>query len=606
MGRLRNRCFISFLVLCPGVLLYALTGAAQPIQYVVDLTQPESHLVRVTMTIPEAHRRTRIQFPAWNALYQIRDFVRNVQDLRAQCDGRSITLAPVDLYTWTEGNESCASLRVRYNVYANQPGVFSSELGTDHAFLNLAEVLFYLPGGRDVRDQVRFILPAGWKLVTLMAGNPAMEEYSAPGYDAMVDSPVEAGLFQTYSYSQGGATYRVVVRADSEAYSSTRLLDAIKKITATETALMDNVPFSRYTFIFHFPPASGGGGMEHSNGSAISFPSDEVDDNFEGLENIIAHEFFHLWNVKRIRPAGLEPVDYIHGNDTRDLWFSEGFTSAVAELTLLRAGLITREDFYEDFAYDVEQLQRRPARHFQSVELAGMDAWLEKYPDYARPGRSISYYNKGELLGDLLDLAMRHASGNHHGLEDLMKGLNVKFAQHHRCFTDADLERIIALLAPPPTWVNSFFQNYIYGTAELDYDKYLGYAGLRLVREEIERPDWGIEAVPTPRGLIQVVSVRPASHAAAAGLSSGDILLELNGQVLYASPEQVLGLRPGEKVKLRVRRGSQLLSIHFNLGSRTVVRYSVKEMPRATAEQLATRQGWLYGRTSGPGDGAVQ
>lgn len=596
--RLANRHFICFFALWTGIFLLTTTGAAQPIRYVVDLTPPESHLVRVTFTVPQARAHTRIQFPAWNALYQIRDFVRNVQDLQAECGGRSATMIPVDLYTWTTGNRVCSPLVVRYNVYASQPGVFSSELEANHAFLNLAEILFYVPGERDVPDQIRFLLPGGWKLATLMAGNTATQTYSAAGYDSLVDSPVEAGVFQTYSYSQGGATYRVVVRASPEDYPSTRLLNAMKRITATETALMGGVPFSRYTFILHFPPTSGGGGMEHRDGAAISFPADELDENFEGLENTIAHEFFHLWNVKRIRPAGLEPVDYIHGNDTRDLWFSEGLTSTYAERTLLRAGLIAKVTFYAEMARDVGQLQSRPARHFQSVELAGTDAWLEGYPGYNRPERSISYYNKGELLGDLLDLGIRHASGNRYGLDDVMRRLNTDFAERHRYFTDADLKRIIASLAPPAAWVDSFFQEYIYGTTELDYQKYLAYAGLHLVREETLRPDWGIEAIRNPGGLIQVTSVKPGSNAALAGLASGDILLEINGHVLYASPQEVLGLRPGEKIKLRVRRGAEVLTVRFNLGSQTTVRYSVEEVPHPTAAQLAIRDGWLYGKTS--------
>ncbi len=575
----------------------AAVGATQPIRYLVDLSQPESHLVRVTLTLPHARADSRIQFPAWNALYQIRDFVRNVQDLQAQCDGRKMTMVPVDLYTWAVGNQVCSPLVVQYNVYANQPGVFSSELEADHAFLNLAEILFYIPGERNVPDQIRFLLPGGWKLATLMAGEAATHVYSASGYDALVDSPVEAGRFQTYSYSQGGAIYRVVVRANPEDYSSGRLLNAIERITATETAQMGGAPFSRYTFIFHFPATTGGAGMEHRNGTAISFPADELDDNFVGLENTIAHEFFHLWNVKRIRPQGLDPVDYIHGNDTRGLWFSEGLTSTYAERTLLRAGLITKTEFYNDLANDIGQLQRRPARHFQSVELAGIDAWLEKYPGYDRPERSISYYNKGELLGDLLDLGIRHASGNRYGLDDVMRRLNADFAERHRDFTDVDLKRVVAALAPPPTWVDSFFQDYIDGTRELDYQKYLDYAGLSLAREETSQPDWGIEAVPNAGGLIQVVSVKPGSNAAEAGLASGDILLEINGHVLYASPQEVLGLRPGEKVKLRVRRGMEVLTVRFNLGSRQAERYSVAELPQPTAEQLAVRDGWLYGKS---------
>ncbi|MGH9469082.1 MAG: PDZ domain-containing protein, partial [Terriglobia bacterium] len=359
-----------------------------------------------------------------------------------------------------------------------------------------------------------------------------------------------------------------------------------------------------YTFVFHFPAVGGGGGMEHSYGTAISFPAGQLDNGFEDLENTIAHEFFHLWNVKRIRPQGLEPVDYVHGNDTSGLWFCEGVTSTYAELTLLRAGLISAAEFFSHLAAAISELERRPARHFQSVALSGREAWLEKYPDYRRPERSISYYNNGELLGYILDLAIRQASGNRNSLDDLMRLLDTQFARQHRYYTDADLERLIASLGPGDDWARSFFQDDVTGTADLDYQHYLGAAGLRLVKTETLQPAWGIETVRNPGGLIQVTSVEPGSGAAQAGLESGDVLLEINGQPLYAAPGEVLGLKPGERLKLRVRRGTRVLTVRLTLGARREVRYRVEEAPNATAEQLAIRAGWLYGRRPAGGGAA--
>lgn len=595
LGRRSVRLFSA--VAC--IFLAATAGPAAPsITYVVDLSPPDSHLVGVTLTVPEAHPHTEIQFPAWNALYQIRDFVRHVQNLQAQCGGQPAALIPEDRNTWSS-ERACSPLVVRYQVYADEPGVFSSELIPDHAFLNLAEVLFYIPDRRNEPARVRFILPPSWKLVTLMPEDSGSGEYVAPGYDALVDSPVEAGEFQSYSFSQGKAAYRVVVRGNPADYSSARLLNSIAKITAAETALMHDVPFSRYTFIFHFPETDGGGGMEHRNGTAISFPAAQLQDNWDGLESTIAHEFFHLWNVKRIRPQGLEPIDYIHGNDTRDLWFSEGVTSTYARLTLLRAGLMDRQEFYERLAQEIHELQRRPARHFQSVESAGMDAWLEKYPDYGRPERSISYYNKGELLGYLLDLGIRHFSENRHSLDDLMRLLNQHFARQHHYFTDKDLERLIASLAPPASWVHNFFKQDVTGTAELDYDKYLTYAGLRLVTEASPEPDWGFQAARNFEGLIQVAAVDPKSNAAHAGLENGDVLMKINGQVIYALPQDILGVKPGEKVSVQVRRGPRLVTIRFNLGKRQETQYRVEEVSSPSPQQLAIRTGWLEGKTSG-------
>ena len=234
------------------------------VRYALDLRSTGTHQVGVEMSVPDVAPKTEIQFPAWNALYQIRDFVRNVSDVRADCDGQKLKLKRVDVETWRTRSGNCATLAVRYSVYANEEGPFSSILNDHHSFLNLAMLLFYLPQGRNRPARVSVILPEGWKLVTLLPASGSTEEFAAANYDALVDSPVEAGHFAEYDYRQGGAQYRVIVDASPQDYSSQRLLDSLEKITATETALMRDVPFSRYTFIFHFLSAGGGGGMEHA------------------------------------------------------------------------------------------------------------------------------------------------------------------------------------------------------------------------------------------------------------------------------------------------------------------------------------------------------
>ncbi len=466
-------------------------GASEPIQYFLDLRSPASHRAAVVMTVAEAAPSTEFQFPAWNNLYQIRDFARDIEELTADCDGAKEALTRVDLYTWRSGARPCVSLALRYVVNVTGPPPFSSALDGTHAFLNFATLLFYLPNERGRAVRVRLLVPAEWKVASLL--EEGADGFAAANYDLLADSPVEAGQFQDYSYSQSGATYRVVVHADAKDYSADRLLASLSRITATETALMRDVPFARYTFILHFPREEGGGGMEHRNGTAITVRAGQLREHLEALEDTAAHEFFHLWNVKRIRPQRLEPIDYIQGNDTRDLWFCEGVTSTYGALVLLRAGLISRQTFYGRLGTAIEMLESRPARSYQSVEESGLEAWFEKYNDYLRPERSISYYNKGELLGYLLDLALRHASGNGAGLDDVMRRLNEDFARQGRYFTDADLRRVMAQTAPAFSGIDAFFQDYVSGTRELDYDTYLNYAGLEREGEGCSPTRPGVE-----------------------------------------------------------------------------------------------------------------
>jgi predicted metalloprotease with PDZ domain len=574
-------------------------GASEPIQYQLDLRNPASHQVEVEMTVAAASPATEFQLPAWNNLYQIRDFARSVSDATAECDGRKERLTRVDLDTWRSGPKSCVRLTLRYCAYVSGPTPFSSDFDSTHAFLNFATMLFYLPKERERAVHVKLLLPEGWKAASLLEEDA--NGFSAPNYDLLVDSPAEAGQFQEYNYIQSGATYHVIVHADPKDYSSERLLASLGKITATETALMRDVPFSRYTFIFHFPEdAPGGGGMEHRNGTAITVRAKEVREHWEGVESVSAHEFFHLWNVKRIRPQLLEPIDYVHGNDTRDLWFCEGLTSTYGELALLRAGLISRKAFYAHLAGAITELQSRPARFFQSVEESGLEAWFEKYNDYFRPERSISYYNKGELLGFLLDLAIRHASGNAAGLDDVMRSLNEDFARRGRYYTDADLQRVMAQVAPGYPGLEAFFADYVRGTRELDYPAYLGYAGLELESQGPGSARLGFAASVNAAGEVRVDYVERRSVAAQAGVAQGDILLKMNGQPLHDSPADLLShLKPGEEIKFQVLRDGAAREVDYRLEASAGTTFRVKEMSNPSPEQLRVRGGWLQGKTDG-------
>jgi predicted metalloprotease with PDZ domain len=338
--------------------------------------------------------------------------------------------------------------------------------------------------------------------------------------------------------------------------------------------------------------------MEHRNGTAITVPASLTRDRQGYLEGVIAHEFFHAWNVKRIRPQSLEPIDYTHGNDTRDLWFCEGVTSTYAELALLRAGLLDRDMFYSRLAGAIQALQERAARRFQSVETSGREAWLEKYTDYHRPERSISYYNKGELLGFLLDLGIRNASHNQASLDDVMRRLNQDFARQGRFYTLADIRAIVSKLAPA-FGVDRFLADYVQGTQELDYATYLGYAGVRLATKVTQLPAPGFAVSRAPTGSMQVESVESASDAQRAGLLPGDVLLEADGEPLAAAAEAPLPRwRPGQTVELQIAREGKTQIMKFRVGASQKVSYRVEEEPHAEPGQLRVREGWLKGETA--------
>ncbi len=279
-------------------------------QYTVSLANPEQHLVEVQITLPEGAAQRELQLPVWNALYQVRDFSQYVNWVRAKDQaGRSITVRKLDKSRWQIAGAANGAV-VEYQIYADSFGPFGTQLNTHHAFFNLAQILMYPVEARNQAMEVRFSgASAEWKVATPLQSLPD-GRFGAENYDRLVDSPVEMGTFQESNFDEGGAHYRVVVDADSDAYDMEKIGAMLRKIVASATGWMEDRPFDTYMFLFHFPHGPAGGGMEHSYSTAIDVNADVLAQDPEVLASVAAHEFFHLWNVKRIRPQTLEPVDY--------------------------------------------------------------------------------------------------------------------------------------------------------------------------------------------------------------------------------------------------------------------------------------------------------
>jgi predicted metalloprotease with PDZ domain len=481
-------------ILCLLALLAALglaPSAFATIRYQVSFSQPENHLFHVRMEIPNVVPGATIAMPAWNALYQIRDFAYRVRDVEvekvssAQRSAAQFSVArKLDKQDWSLAVPSGADVAagagadpeevVTYAVAWDDPGPFSSQLNSHHAFINLAEILMYLPNRRDEKTEVQFDdVPSGWRIIAELPSGTAPDSFTAPSYDALVDAPVEAGSFDESEFDNDGAHFRVVV--DTRDWDKRLLSDALRSITGYELHLMGGPPFSEYTFIFHIGAYSdvGGGGMEHMNSTAIAATS------AGNAVAIAAHEFFHAWNVKRIRPQSLQPVDYSKEQYTRALWFAEGVTNTYASYTLERTHLWSKKQFYEDLASQIAALQSRPARKWQSAEESSLDAWFEKYDAYNLPSRSISYYDKGQILGVLLDLAIRDATDNHKSLDDVMRLMNDEYAKRGRYYEDSEgVQRAVEEVAGKS--FADFFRRYVSGTDEIPYDQFFSVAGLQV------------------------------------------------------------------------------------------------------------------------------
>ncbi|HME11349.1 MAG TPA: PDZ domain-containing protein [Candidatus Acidoferrum sp.] len=564
------------------------------IRYDVSLAHPEQHLFAVTITIPDVQNEITVQMPAWNALYQIRDFSAHVAQVAAFVDGRSAPIEKLDKQTWRVTGSGTITLR--YNTYWDEPGPFAAQLNGEHAFINPAMILMYAPERR--AEAVRLCLaeaPQDWRTtLRLGEGGPdaANSCRESENYDALADAPVEAGKFEEFVLPDVKPTIHVVIHGDN--YKKKRVEEQLARICRYELKLMEGAPFKNYTFILHIGKAAtgSGGGMEHANGTAINAPSDEY------LEGVAAHEFFHLWNVKRIRPASLEPVDYTKEQYTRALWFAEGVTSTYASYTLVRAGLWNKQQFYEDLGQQITELEGRPAEAWQSAEQSSLDAWLEKYALYGRPEESVSYYTKGQVLGVLLDISIRDRTQNRASLDDVLREMNTNFAKASKTYHDSQDVRLTAEKVGGGSF-EDFFSRYVAGADALPYKQILGLAGLDLRTVEHRRGVLGFFAERDASGAILVRSVEDSGGATQAGLRVNDVIVSWNGGDMPRHLDRwVAEQKPGSTLHLRIRREEKESNIDVILGEMKDVRYEITETPHAAERARVIRDGLLHGTTS--------
>jgi predicted metalloprotease with PDZ domain len=590
------------------VALVAIEGAAQDshpssqppaVRYIVSLAGAPQHLVRVKLLLLPGPAERDLQMPVWNALYQVRDFAQYVNWVRARSNsGQFLTVTKLDKSRWhLKGVQ--AGAEIEYEIFADLNGPFGAQLNPHHAFFNLAEILIYPVDARASPIQIRFTdMPPGWRIATTLASVSA--DFSAEDYDRLADSPVEIGAFEESDFEEAGGHYRVVVDADPADYDMQKIVPVLRAIVSAATVWMADRPFQTYLFIYHFPHGPAGGGMEHADSTAIDISARRLAETPQSLADLTAHEFFHLWNVKRIRPQSLEPVDYAKENYTTSLWFSEGVTSTAGSIIRLRAGLVDDARYLKGVAGEIGELERRLAHLTQSVEESSLDAWLEKYDYYRLPQRSISYYNKGYLLGILLDLEVREASKGSASIRDVFQWMNQTYARNGRFFADSEGVRE-ASEAVSHADLGWFFRKYVTGTDEIPWDDFFRTVGLHLVRRTVSVADPEFVATQNFDASPVVSAVTGGGAAERAGLAVGDTLMEINGRIADSDFEEDLAqLHPGDTLRLRVRNSQRELV--WKVGGREQIELDLADLDKVTPQQKARRAAWLKGESQTPGE----
>jgi predicted metalloprotease with PDZ domain len=589
--------------------------APMKLAYELAMPQPETHLFHVTLTVSGASGALRFVMPAWApGSYLIRDFARHVQDFSAQdAAGRDLAWRRVDKQTWEVDAEGAKRIVLRYRVYANELGVQSSHLDATHAYGNGTSLFLYLEGAKDAPCSLVVKAPRGWVVdVPLKEKGNA---FLAEDYDALVDAPFEIGTHRRLEFRVLGKRHRIALygRGNEDA---DRIVADLRRIVAEEAAIFGGLPYKEYLFIIHLSDKAGGG-LEHrgSNTSSVERWTFQPGKKYEDFLALEAHEFFHTWNVKRLRPAVLGPFDYTREVHTTLLWAMEGITSYYDHLVLARAGLITEERYREFIAETITKLRQQPGRFKLSLSQSSFLAWVKLYkqdPNWINTG--VSYYLKGELVAMCLDLAIRDRTKGRKSLDDVMRALVERYPadgegipEMHTHGVDGwrrAIEDVTGL-----SW-RSFWAKYIDGTDEVDFETFLRHVGWELQpvlrdehAEEKERKGdyggpggWlGVELKEHDR-RVRLANVLVTSPALAAGLAPEDELVALDGMQVKDKEWLEKRLRermPGDEVELHVFRRGELTRVRIVLGENPPEKWIIEVPKKPAAPAAKMRKAWL-------------
>ncbi|MBB6050941.1 M61 family metallopeptidase [Armatimonas rosea] len=572
----------------------ALPAPPAHVAYTVTVADTQERRLHVSLRaegLTEGTQTLTFQLPAWTpGWYVLRGNERNLSHFAVQGPNQSpLTVQQLDARTWQVAVKGSKAVTFSYDVKASDTGFgfFEPYLDQKHGFVPGPATLAYVVEGKETPCSVRYTVPEGWEVAsanTPVPGQP--HQFTAPNYDTLIDQPAELGTFTRYQQTIEGVPVSVVM-VGGEPARYRRWADGVFKIAQAGIKLLGGPPFERYSFFFHFANEGGfSGGLEHLNCTVLRIDPSNLDrpdgDNFA----IVAHEFIHAWNVKRIRPAALGPFDYTRPVRVKDLWFAEGVTDYFAPRVVVEAGLATQRFWLGYQAEQLTQLMCNPARHQVTLEETSLKVWESENESEGYGG--LSYYNKGLVVGLLLDTELRRRTENRVGLEDVLKALLAQCQKTGRGYSDGEIERTAARLAGAD--LSAFFNRALRSTEELPIKETLEAGGIFVDESVTETATLGLTWEAAAAGQIRLKSVVPQGPAAQAGLRAGDLLLGLDDLQGGLLAQRV----PGDSLTLRYQRGGEQYTVNVVLGKEESRSYRLRPLPRPKPQQAA-----LLARISG-------
>ena len=575
----------------------SIPSTAPTIHYQVAMPQPESHLFEVTLHLTGYSLPVLdLRLPVWTpGSYLLREYAKHLRDFSAHSGGESLLWHKLGKNHWQIETPEVSNITVRYRIFASELSVRTNHLDATHGYFNGAALFFRISG---VEQPIRVtIVPprSEWRVTTALPTVPEQPDtFQAADFDTLVDSPFEIGCHELHNFEVLGKSHELAIWGQGNA-DSAQMIPDIQKIIQVEAQMFGGLPYDRYVFLLHLSP-QGNGGLEHKYGCSLNYPrfGFRAKDKYDRFMQLVAHEFFHLWNVKRIRPKALEVFDYDQENYTPSLWFSEGTTSYYDLVIPLRAGIYDVKSFLNGLGKEITRLQTTPGRYVQPLSESSFDAWIKLYRPDADSGNSqISYYLKGELVSLLLDLLIRR-QGNERSLDDVMLQMWQQFGQAEIGFTPQQLQEVISSVAGID--LDDFFKRYIDGTEELPFNEYLEPFGLQLASQEEEEPvpQLGMK-VQTENGHELIKFVEACTPAEASGINVGDELLAINSIRVTAQQlsDRLKDYQSGDTIQVTVFHQDELCTYPLTLAEPQPNRYRVVPVEHPSPAQQQNFVRWL-------------
>ena len=587
-------CFL--LLLLP----FALVAQAAPkLAYTVSMPEPQTHFFEVEMTLTDMRQRyVDLKMATWTpGSYLIREYARHVEDFTAAAGNQSLRAEKINKNTWRIYANNAKNIKVNYKVYAFELTVRTNFLDQSHGYINGAALFLYPDKKLKLASTVTIRPYPEWKEISTGLPPVAGDKWvlQAPNFDVLADSPIEIGNQEIFTFQAANVPHTVAIYG-KPLYNQERLKADMAKIVEAATAVVGENPNRHYTFIVHCAPGIGGG-LEHLNSTTLQtspfFATTER--SYKNFLGLVSHEYFHLWNVKRIRPIALGPFDYENENYTKMLWVSEGITSYYDDLLLRRRAIYTPEQYLAVAANNVSTIENIPGNKIQSATESSFDAWIKNYrPNENSANSTVSYYSRGAVIGTLLDLEIMAATGGQKNLDDVFRYLWTEYyKKQNRGYTDEEFKKAVERAAGHN--LNEFFSENIAGTQTFDYQKFFGYAGLKLVNQNEGKTEAYLGAnISATSGKHLVTSVRRDSPAWKNGINVNDEIVAIDDFRVGTDLAALLQMyRPTDKVKVTVVRAGRLLDLEVTLADNPMLSYKLEKIPNPSPAQLTVYNKWL-------------